>query len=210
MRRLLKWSLPILILIEIALVRSGWLSIGQAIAVVVIVEGLLTLVAAGQAIHAVRQYRSRRGEGMSGIDAFADALAVLLPHGLARLVALEVRMWACLGQWLLRRYRPTDRDFSYRKRSMLGAVLLTAPVEIFVIELLIPWSWLRWVLLVLAIYAAIWLVGLYASMVVLPHRLEADGLRLHFGFLSEAFIPYEVIGTIQVAQKRAPGGKDGL
>lgn len=213
-QRALKWSLPILILVEIVLVRAGWLSIGQAVAIVVIIEGALTLVAGIQAIRVVRRYRHQRAAGRGGVEAFEDALTLLMPQRLARLVALELRLWICLGRWLFRRHRPDERDFSYRKRSIVSAlvvlVILTAPVEILILELLIPWAWLRWVLLALAVYGMIWVIGLYASLVVLPHRVADDGLWLRYGLLSEAFIPFSEIVDIQVAPRKVPAGRDGL
>ncbi|GBD16664.1 hypothetical protein HRbin26_01567 [bacterium HR26] len=213
-QRALKWSLLILILVEIVLVRAGWLSIGQAVAIVVLIEGALTLVAGIQAIRAVRRYRHQRAAGRGGVEAFEDALSLLMPQRLARLVALELRLWICLGRWLFRRYRPDERDFSYRKRSIVSAlvvlVILTAPVEILILELLIPWAWLRWVLLALAVYGMIWVIGLYASLVVLPHRVADDGLWLRYGLLSEACIPFPEIADIQVAPRKVPDGRDGL
>ncbi len=213
-QRALKWSLPILILVEIALVRAGWLSIGQAIAIVVLVEGALTVVAGVQAIHVVRRFRHQRAAGRGGVEAFEDALTVLMPRRLVRLVALELRLWICLGRWLFRRYRTNEREFSYRKRSIVPAlvvlVILTAPVEILILELLIPWAWLRWGLLALAIYGMIWVIGLYASLVVLPHRAADDGLCIRYGLLSEAFIPFSEVVDIQVAPRKVPAGRDGL
>ena len=213
-QRALEWPLPILILVEIVLVRTGWLSIGQAIAIVVLVEGALTLVAGVQAIRVVRRYRHQRAAGRGGVEAFEDALTVLMPHRLARLVALELRLWLCLGRWLFRHYRPDECHFSYRKRSIVSAlailVILTAPVEILTLELLISWAWLRWVLLALAVYGMIWVIGLYASLVVLPHRMADDGLWIRYGLLSEAFIPFPEVVDIQVASRKVPTGRDGL
>ena len=213
-QRALKWSLPIIILIEIVLGRAGWLSIGQAIAIVVLVEGVLTLVAGVQAIRVVRRFRHQRAAGRGGIEAFECALTVLMPGRLARLVALELRLWVCLGRWLFRRYRPDEREFSYRKRSIVASLvvllILTAPLEVLILELLIPWAWLRWALLALAVYGMIWVIGLYVSLVVLPHRVGDDRLWLRYGLLSEACIPFSEVVDIQVAPRMAPAGRGGL
>jgi hypothetical protein len=87
--------------------------------------------------------------------------------------------------------------------------LLTAPVEVLFFELVIPWPWLRLLLLVVAVYSFIWLLGLYASLVVLPHRLEPSALRLRYGALAEGRIPYTAIATAERARRSAPGGRDG-
>lgn len=214
MERILKWLLPALILVEIILVRGGVLSIGQAVLVVVVIEGALGLVAVRQAFAAVRRFRAGRRAGDDPWTAAEDALAVFFPRVVARFMVIEPRLWACLARWATRRYRPGPDDFPYHTGSILGLFLIllifTTPVEILLFEVLIPWTWLRWVVLVLAIYALVWVFGLYASLVVLPHRLEVDGLRLRYGVLNEVLIPYDGITDVREARRKSPGGGDGL
>ncbi|MAG37663.1 MAG: hypothetical protein CL878_15620, partial [Dehalococcoidia bacterium] len=127
---------------------------------------------------------------------------------------LEPRLFACLLLWLFQRRRHGQGQFSYHRRSWGGALLLlvlvTAPVEVFLFELLIPWAWLRWVLLVAALYAVLWVAGFVASLRVLPHQLEASGVRLRYGTWAEALIPYGEIAGVEQQQLRAPRGGDGL
>lgn len=73
-----------------------------------------------------------------------------------------------------------------------------------------PWDWLKWVLLVLEVYATLWLLGLYACLVTLPHRLEATGLRLRFGVFAEGFVPYKELEIVELESRRAPDSRDGL
>lgn len=214
MERFLKWLLPALIVIEIVLVRGGVLTIGQAVATVVAIEGAIALVAARQAIVAVRRFRAGRRDGADPWTATEDALTVIFPRVMARFIVMEPRVWVCLVRWITRRYRHGPDDFPYHSGSILGifiiVILFTTPVEILLFELLIPWAWLRWVLLILAIYAVVWIFGLYASLVVLPHRLESDGLRVRYGVLNEVVIPYERIVRVEVEPRRTPGGREGL
>ncbi len=132
---------------------------------------------------------------------------------------LESHLWARLLRWLIRRTGTSDREFGYHKRSQMSLILLmlafTAPVELVVVELLVvelvaPWTWLRISLLVLGLYALLWIFGLYASLIALPHRLEENGLRCHHGALAEGFVPLSEIAAVQRAQCRAPGPGDGL
>lgn len=95
-------------------------------------------------------------------------------------------------------------------RLILVMLTFTTPVELLVLELLAPWAWLRISLLVLGLYALLWMFGLYASLVTLPHRLEEDGLRLRYGALAEGFVPLSEIATVRLAQRRPPGPGDGL
>jgi hypothetical protein len=69
-------------------------------------------------------------------------------------------------------------------------VAFTTSVELLVFELRAPRVWLlRISLLALGHYALLWIFGLYASLVTLPHRLEENGLRLRYGALAEGFVP---------------------
>ena len=55
-------------------------------------------------------------------------------------------------------------------------VAFTTPVELLVLELRAPRVWLRISVLVLGVYSLLWIFGLYAPLVTLPHRLEESGL----------------------------------
>lgn len=214
MERFLKWLLPALIVVEIVLVRGGVLTLGQAVAIVVAIEGGIALIAARQAIVAVRRFRAGRSAGVDPWTAAEDALTVFFPRVMARFLVMEPRVWACFIRWVTRRYRHGPDDFPYHSGSILGifivVILFTTPVEILLFELLIPWTWLRWVFLILAIYALVWVFGLYASLVVLPHRLESDGLRVRYGVLNETVIPRDRIIGIEEEQRKVPGGREGL
>jgi hypothetical protein len=212
-----RWWLVVtvgLVALRLALGRAGLFDARAAAIVLAGLEALVLVVAGRQVVLAVRGYRRDRAAGLDVWAALEDGLAVLLPRPLARLAALEPRLWYCLSRWLTRRGRRTDGlEFPYHRRSLIGAIvivaLLTAPVEILFFELVIPWRWLRLVLLVSAVYAFVWLLGLYASLVVLPHRLESDALHLHYGALAEGRIPYTAIGAVERARRSAPGGRDG-
>lgn len=131
-----------------------------------------------------------------------------------RLIVLEVQLWTSLGTWLVRRRRPDGQMFTYHKQSIFGvfliAALFSSPVEILLFELLIPWAWLRWVLLIVSLYSLIWIVGYYASLVVRPHRLEAEGVRLRYGALADGFIPYAAITAAARERQKVPGKSRGL
>ncbi len=82
-------------------------------------------------------------------------------------------------------------------------------MELLIFEILIPWAWLRWLLLILGVYAVFWLLGFYASLATLPHRLEANALRLRYGLFAQALIPYGEIRSVKLANRRSPKSGDG-
>ena len=59
-------------------------------------------------------------------------------------------------------------------------------------------------------YSVIWLVGLYAAQVTLPHRLEAEGVRLRAGVLASGFIPYAALAEVAREQRKTPKKSQGL
>lgn len=214
MDRALKWVFPVLVIIEIGLVQTGVLSLKDALFLIIGVEALLALVAGRQMITTFRRYRANRAAGFNPWEAIEEGLKVFFPRKLARVISLEPRLWVCLWQWLFHR-RPLGPDeFSYRKRSIMGVLLivavLTAPGEILLWEIVIPWNWLRLVLLVLSLYALLWIFAFYASLVVLPHRLKPEMALLQFGALAEGKIPYAAIDSVEVDQRKAPDGREGL
>ena len=142
----------------------------------------------------------------------------MLPRTAARFVLHEPRLFVYLFRWTFRRVKCVDDEFAYHRRSLLRAimpvVIVTSPVELLVVHLLAqafsPWGWLKWALLALGVYAILWVFGLYASLVALPHRLEERGLRLRQGVFAEGFIPYAEIEDAVGTQRKAPNSGDGL
>ena len=208
------WLLRAVVVVEAALVWFGGLGVGGAILVVAGVEVLLMLVGIGQMLLVLRRYRGGRRAGLCPWEALEGGLALVLPRPVARLAVSEPRLFVCLVRWAFGRGRPGPAEFAYGKGSPLGTlvvmVLLTAPVEVVFWELLVPWAWLRWVLLVFSVYSVLWLVGLYASRVTLPHCLEEDGLRLRQGLFAEVFVPYAEVEGVEKKRRKAPRDGDGL
>ncbi len=214
MDRALKWIFPVLVIIEIGLVQTGSLSLKDALFVVVGVELLLAIVAGRQIVTALRRYRANRAAGFDPWQAVEEGLTVFVPRKVARVISLEPRLWVYLWRWIFRRRPPGPDEFTYRKRSIMGVFLivavLTAPGEILLWEILIPWNWLRLVLLVLSLYALLWIFAFYASLSVLPHRLTPEFALLHYGALAEGRIPYSSIDAVEVDQRKVPDGREGL
>ena len=98
MRRVLRWSLPVVLLIEVVLVGSGDLGFGGAILVVVGIEVVVLLVAIGEALLFFRRYRGGRRAGLDVWEAFEGGLASILPRLVAKLVVSEPRMFVCLAR----------------------------------------------------------------------------------------------------------------
>jgi hypothetical protein len=212
--RALKWIFPGVIALDLALVGGRLLDARTALIVGGAVEALAFLLGLRQVTRAVRAYRRDRAAGLDMEAALEEGLGILFPAPVARLIALEPRMWVCLFRWLILRRPLTPEEFRYSKRSPMGALLalicLTTPVEIFAYELLIPWAAVRWALAIVTVYSLIWLFGLYASLQTLPYRLESGGLRVRYGLLAAGAVPYDRIAEVVAERRKAPGGREGV
>ncbi|MBI2847211.1 MAG: hypothetical protein HYX82_04945 [Chloroflexi bacterium] len=209
-----RWLLLALIIAEVVLVRLRFMDIRTAIGVVVAIEALLLIVGFRQVAVAVHRYRRDRKASIDVWVAMENGMEVFLPGKLAKALASELKLWYCLGKWLLRRAHPGENDFTYHRKSILGpfliVLLFTTPVELLLIELLLPWAWLRWFLLISAMYLFFWVCGLYASMVTLPYRLDRDGIRISYGILAQAEIAYNNILRVEMNSRKTHQRGDGL
>jgi hypothetical protein len=218
MKRTVKMVSLVLITAGAFLVWSGTMKLSNAILLVVALEALLALAGIGGVLLVVRRYRRGRKEGLDVWAALENGLALVLPGTVARLIVHEPKILASLFRWVFGRTKPSESEFSYYKRSPLRMivplVVLTAPIELFVVHLLahlfVPWAWVKWVLLIVGVYAVFWLIAFYASIVTLPHRLEEGGIRIRYGAFTEGFVPYTKIADIKYTNQRATKFHDGL
>lgn len=218
MGRAFKLLFPILTVAGALLVWSDTMELGNAILVVVGLEVLLTLAGIGGIFVVIRRYRQETEEGLDAWAALERSLMLALPRKIARLIVHEPKIIISLFRWIFGRVKPSKNEFGYHKRSILRMfvplVILTAPIELLVVHLLldilVPWGWVKWVVLIVSVYAIFWLLGFYASVATLPHRLEKNGIRMRYGAFTEGFIPYEEIADIQYSNQRPPKYHDGL
>ena len=118
--------------------------------------------------------------------------------------------FAGLWRWLRRRSLGAD-EFAYHARSQLiaGLVLLvfTLPVEILLVELLVPWDLVRSILLVVAVAGTLWAVGVILSIRTFPHRVASDALEFRYGALGAAIVPPSLIASVEVSPGVPPRGE---
>lgn len=123
--------------------------------------------------------RTPAGDGRSLLD------CVLAEEPLLRPAVSELRYYHSLVLAVAgkRRVPAGATPFGYTKGTRgipiaIGAVSL---VELVLVHLLVPWPWLRIVLLILSIWGVLFVAGFFASRVVHPHIVTADSLHLRWG-----------------------------
>ncbi|MGH3321430.1 MAG: hypothetical protein ACRDN9_14900 [Streptosporangiaceae bacterium] len=197
------WLTPTLVVVEVGLVWSGLLPLRTAVVVGMVVEALLWVTVAGRTIAAVRRFRAGRAEGADLWMAAEQALAQLVPRRLARVLLIEPRLWWCLARWVAGRHEGR-RGYRYHECVRMtiwigvGLVVIEGAVADAVVALILPGSPWPWVVLGLHLYALVFLLGFYASLVTRPHLLERGALRLRQSVLAEVLVPYSAIVRARV------------
>nr|ADK54920.1 hypothetical protein [uncultured soil bacterium] len=199
--QLLKWFAAAVIAVEVLLVATGVLDLGKAVAIAVGLEMLCAALALALAVTARLIYRRLRREGVGPWDAFLQAAGTVLPRPLVTLLRHEVGSLLSIGL-LIRGRKDVPPDATVipsgtAHRSFLIVMLVLIPVEIIVVELIVPWPWLRAVLLILAAYSALWLFGFYAGLRTRPHYVDSHQLMVRMGHLAAVSVDVSAVRDIR-------------
>lgn len=119
---------------------------------------------------------------------------------LMRPVVAEIRAFGSLILVIGRKRRVPDgaRPFGYAAGSMAFPVVIIALslVELAVVHVLVPWPWLRIVLLVLTVWGVLFMLGFLSTRVVYPHFLTGNALHLRWGYRSVLETPLSNIVSV--------------
>ncbi len=124
-------------------------------------------------------------------------------------------MIAAFLRWLFRRYQPNGSGwFAYHAGkkiavfTFLGLCALEGFGTHLVLLLIFGSRWWVWTIFALDVYTLIWILGLYAAMVVRPHLIEADVLRLRHGHQAELVVDRAAVrGARVVSGGQSKNGK---
>ena len=209
----LKWLFPVMVVVEIVLVRWHVLDGRQALVIAGAVEAATVALGAGKMIQAIWRFRQGKVAGLNGWAALTEALTTFMPRPMARAIALEPRIWVCLVRWIVRRIPRGPNVFGYTRDSGLGfalaALIFSAPIELLLVDVLLPWHWLRLPLLLIELYTILWIFGFAASLSALPHQLRDHALELHYGILLEGAIAYQDIASVDLQKMNASQSRSG-
>jgi hypothetical protein len=165
---------------------------------VLLIEGLLVGTLLVRVALAVR--RIRQQDYVNPADSLREIVFQLFPGPIAHVFMGEITIWIGLWKVATRPFRARSDEFAYHGRLDLGmllVIIVTAPVEILLFELLIPWAPLRWFLLVVAVYSVLWFVGMTCAPKVYPHVAGSRHLILRNGAAIHLPVPYSTIAAIE-------------
>ncbi|ADJ25610.1 conserved hypothetical protein [Dehalogenimonas lykanthroporepellens BL-DC-9] len=133
---------------------------------------------------------------------------------LSRLLAVELKLGYYIFKWVFQRDRLTLEDYTYHRKSaamaLTFAFLFATPAAIILLAVILAQDWLTWILSIVALYGLYRTVGLYASMVALPHRVGPTALEIRFGALAWMTIPYNDIESASLSFEGVGLSGDGL
>lgn len=137
-------------------------------------------------------------------------VALGAPHGeilnrlaqeepLIRPALTELRAFHSLGLAALRRQqvRPGAIPFGYTRGSAtIPLVLIGLSVaELVIVHFMVPWPWLRLVLLLLTVWGVLFVLGFLAIRRVHPHVVDGNELRLRWGHETVLATPLKNIAS---------------
>ena len=109
-----------------------------------------------------------------------------------RATMMELRGYQSIYRFVFRRPRvpPGAAGFSYHQPilSILIVIISVSALEMVVVDLIVRrWASVRVPLLVLSVWGLVYMLGLLFGMLVRPHAVGPDGIRVRYG--SEVDIP---------------------
>ena len=188
------------------------------LAAILITAEVLLLLAGALIVLRVRRrflaFRQRFGDFWLSLE---EAVATTAGPVVARLIVGEPKGWAAIVLRVARRTEAPPCTYAYAAASYQGLIFVVVfmliaveGVTSVVVSRFLPWPWLSPVLLVISVYAAVWIGGIYSSLRAVPHRLTAKGLIARYGLQAEAWIPWESVHDVRAETAISPGGQDGL
>lgn len=118
-----------------------------------------------------------------------------------------LRMWGTEVAYMhsLIRRRPQGEEY-FGAHSPLTPVVwifgFLSIVEAILVHLLVPIVWLRWVILILSVYAMLVFIGFYRSLSTNPHRIRGNTVDINSGVRCRIHTP---VDNIAQARRCMPG-----
>lgn len=213
-----RWAAPTIVLAQICFVWTGVFSLGEAVAVGLLLELLLVGVVVTEITLARRAFKTSRSRGADGQEALNQALSTVLPGPVAKAVGMEFGLFRALWRWIRRRPDVPDGHqaltYGSEIKHIMWVMVFLVPLEILAVEFLIPWTVARIILLVLSVYGTLWVLGFIAALSVRPHTIGNGKLVLRFAHFTQVTIPLALVESARMARhsgyRRAIQIDDGI
>ena len=130
-----------------------------------------------------------------------------------RAVLMELRGYQSIYRFMFRRPKvPAGAEgFSYHQPILAIMIVFIAvsTVEVVVVDRIVSgWTYIRIPLLIISIWGLVWMLGLLFGMLVRPHAVGPDGIRVRYGSEVDIPIAWHYVCSIayrkQTAQHKQP------
>ncbi|WP_330239099.1 hypothetical protein [Streptomyces sp. NBC_00525] len=193
-----------MVLAQACLVWTGVFSLGEAVAVGLLLELLLAGIVITEITLARRAFRASKSQGADGQEALNQALSAVLPGPVAKAMGMEFGLFRALWRWIRRKPDTPEghQMLSYGSeiKPIMWVMVFLVPLEILAVELLIPWKVARIVLLVLSVYGSVWLLGFIAALSIRPHTVGDGKIVLRFAHFTQIAIPLELVESVRTSR----------
>ncbi|MFG2328315.1 hypothetical protein ACGFMM_01685 [Streptomyces sp. NPDC048604] len=196
-------ALPFEVVLAVCLVAGVRIPAG----VLLVAEVLVVVLFAAEV---VSYARLRRG----GLSA-REALGMLVPEPVLRLIGHELRLMASLVLWAARRrvgLTAGDRSFAHARDQaalMYGFAFVCLVETVGMSYLLADLPVVHAIVLVLDVYTVLFVLGLHAASVTRPHVLSGGELRLRQAAHVDVRVPLDRIASVRQESLFTHEKKDG-
>jgi hypothetical protein len=131
-----------------------------------------------------------------------------------RLAVTELRLYAALVRWLLRRTDvPSGAEpwpYAALSTPVLWLWIFGSATEVVVFHLIIPWETTRLVVDIIGIWGLIWMLGMLAAYRIRPHLLTPDEVRVRNGVQHDIAVPTDRIASAVAREVELPSAMRSL
>ena len=129
-----------------------------------------------------------------------------MPPWLRTAMEFEASVWTSIAAWILRKPRvppgATAHPYLGAVSTVLWVFIVLSAVEIPIFDLLLqPWPWVRIPVLLLGIWGLTFMIGFLLSMLVNPHAVGDEGIRVRHGARIDIAIPWENVRAVTLDQR---------
>lgn len=130
------------------------------------------------------------------------------------LIVLEVRLYAALLRWVLRRRDVPDGAQAWSYAALAAPVLwlwvFGSAAEVVVFHVIIPWEGVRLIVDIISIWGLVWMLGTLAAYRIRPHLLLGDELRIRNSVYHDIAVPLTAISSGGVREVDLPSSVRSL
>jgi hypothetical protein len=130
---------------------------------------------------------------------------------LRRAARFEAGTWRSLARWIGRRpaVPPDATPFAYHLPLLAPMAVMSglSLLEVVALDLLVPWPWtgLRLAVLALGVWGGVLALGMIAGVLVHPHLVTPDALRVRAGAGLDVHVPWDAVAGVRRVRREHHG-----